>query len=351
MIETKKTKSYATKINWIKQFFKKNDLFLEINLENYESYHIYIRIDYIKKSKSYKLSWFDLDLIESNNINKFISSQYLSNETIEYLKTIFEKIDATKTDFFDKLTLEGKVSIYANTQTKNTNDFSATFYKFIPKSLAQLSEVFITIFNNLPRKLENFLFELHAELTDSKMKYEYKNKFNFDLFNDDLEKIFNYSIAARGKDYYENDMIQFLEKIDDRYFAIVEGSEKYLVIIKYDEENKEVQFYCSCPCEFYCKHIYAVILSIRNNEFNRFYKVIYKNPKKSLIEIFIDFDYYLCLGTVEENLEIVNNYGKVELVPIFDINGKNNWTVLEDTEDQKLAREIQNVVRGNSKYY
>ena len=153
----------------------------------------------------------------------------------------------------------------------------------------------------------------------------------------------------RGKKYYEESRIEFLEKIDDRYFAIVNGTEKYLVIIKYTEtdENKKMQVYCSCPCEFYCKHIYSVLLSIRNKEEKRFYKIMYKNPDKSLLERVMEFDYFLCLGVVEQNLEIINNYGEIELVPILDYKGRCNWTVLEDTEDEKLTKEIKYFLDNN----
>ena len=55
----------------------------------------------------------------------------------------------------------------------------------------------------------------------------------------------------------------------------------------------------------------------------------------------MDFDYVLCTGVVEQNLEIVNNYGELELVPILDVNGKYNWQVLEDSEDEKLTKQIK----------
>ena len=87
--------------------------------------------------------------------------------------------------------------------------------------------------------------------------------------------------------------------------------------------------------------MYAVILAIRNKEYKRFYKIIYRNPNKSLLERVMDFDYVLCTGVVEQNLEIVNNYGELELVPILDVNGKYNWQVLEDSEDEKLTKQIK----------
>ena len=46
-------------------------------------------------------------------------------------------------------------------------------------------------------------------------------------------------------------------------------------------------------------------LSIRNKEEKRFYKIMYKNPDKSLLERVMEFDYLQCLGVVEQNLEII----------------------------------------------
>ena len=107
-----------------------------------------------------------------------------------------------------------------------------------------------------------------------------------------------------------------------------------------------MQVYCSCPCEFYCKHIYAVILAIRNNDFNRFYKINYKNPNLSIMDRVLNFDYQLCMGIIEKNFEIINNDGEIELIPIFDSNGKCNWQILEDDEDMTLARQLQDIIHN-----
>ena len=44
---------------------------------------------------------------------------------------------------------------------------------------------------------------------------------------------------------------------------------------------------------------------------------------------------------------IINNYGEIELVPILDYKGRCNWTVLEDTEDEKLTKEIKYFLDNN----
>ena len=113
------------------------------------------------------------------------------------------------------------------------------------------------------------------------------------------------------------------------------------------EKDKKMQVYCTCPCEFYCKHIYAVILAIRNNKYNRFYKIMYRNPNKNLLERIMDFEYFLCLGTLEQNFEIINNYGELELIPILDKNDKYNWEIIEDSEDEKLAKQVKYFLDNN----
>ena len=57
------------------------------------------------------------------------------------------------------------------------------------------------------------------------------------------------------------------------------------------------------------------------------------------------FDYFLCLGIVDNSLEIVNNNGNVELVPILDDNNNPLWDVIEDTENEDLTHEIENIIK------
>ena len=49
------------KVSLIKKYYKRNPVFLELNLVNYEKYNLYICINEIDKNSCYRLSWFDLD--------------------------------------------------------------------------------------------------------------------------------------------------------------------------------------------------------------------------------------------------------------------------------------------------
>ncbi len=328
-----------SRIKMIKKHYQKNKLILDLQLYYYDGYNIYIRIDYIKKLKIYRLSWFDLDDLSYYSIEQIESYTYLTKDMIDSIIDFLKNKEGDNDDI--KLEEDQVIlKVYPNNLTY-------TFNKYIPKNWAFLARIFIMIFNNMPRNYQELLFKLHAELMNDVTRYEYKKEFNFDLFNDDINKIFALQIIERGKNYYEENKVKFLEKIDEeRFFAVVEGTDNYLVVIKYNDENKKMQVYCSCPCEFYCKHIYAVILAIRNSNFKRFYKIYYKNPNVSLMQRVANYDYQLCMGIIEKNFLIVNNDGEIELIPIFDSKGKCNWQVLEDDEDMSLTRLLQDIIRN-----
>ena len=76
-------KETQNKLDSIIKYFKKDKNILELSLINYEGYNIYIRLDELKNTKTYKLSWFDLDLVLTKDIEKYISSEYIPSDRIE----------------------------------------------------------------------------------------------------------------------------------------------------------------------------------------------------------------------------------------------------------------------------
>lgn len=334
------------KIDLIRKYFRKDKMFLELILFNYSGYYIYVRIDYLKKTKSYKLSWFDLDKALDNNIDKYSSFEYMEDNIINDISFIFNNYDC---DLEEKRSLndEDLVTLKANIKTKVNKMIDVEFNRYLPRDLRVLDSLFIIIFRYLPKRLDSFLEEIFASIYNNST-YDYRREIDLDLFNDDIDDIFSYNITKRGLDYYENDKVLYLEKVDDRYFGVVEGSKKYVVVIKYNEEKKKMSVYCSCPCDFYCKHIYAVILSIRNNELKRFCKVMFKDKSKNLLERMLDYDYFLCLDVVDDKyLEIINNKGDIELVPIFDSEGMEQFDILEDTDEFLITNKIRKIIDKN----
>lgn len=334
------------KIDLIRKYFRKDKMFLELILFNYSGYYIYVRIDYLKKTKSYKLSWFDLDKVLDNNIDKYSSFEYMEDNIINDISFIFNNYDC---DLEEKRSLndEDLVTLKANIKTKVNKMIDVEFNRYLPRDLRVLDSLFIIIFRYLPKRLDSFLEEIFASIYNNST-YDYRREIDLDLFNDDIDDIFSYNITKRGLDYYENDKVLYLEKVDDRYFGVVLGNEKYVTVIRYNEEKKKLSVYCSCPCDFYCKHIYAVILSIRNNELKRFCKVMFKDKSKNLLERMLDYDYFLCLDVVDDKyLEIINNKGDIELVPILDSEGMEQFDILEDTDEFLITNKIRKIIDKN----
>ena len=330
------------KLTLIKKFYKNTDMLFDLYLENYHNFYIYIRLDYYKKLKLYKLSWIDLANIDTKDIANTISYEYIPLGIIGELEQIVKNIKINK---YEKITKdEYKVTINNNLFN---NKFTFTFNRYIPKELSILFNLLVVIFDNLPRKLNGFLDELGAEIIGNTKKYEYTEEFDFDLFNDDLDKLFDYPIIERGKEYHKEGRVFFLEKIKDRYFAVVGGKNiLYVVIIKYDDENKKTSVYCSCPCEYYCKHIYATIMAIRNNELRKFYKITHNSNDINLLDRIMNFNFLLTIGIDDQgNNYLVIEDGQLKLLPVLNSNGKSEWIVLEDDDKDSLTKRLKEILK------
>ena len=328
-------------IDKIKKQYKNTELLLDIYIKNYHSVSLYIRIDYYKKEKSYKLSWLDLSHIKGNNISNIISYEYIPDGVIKQIEKLLIDIN---TDKYNNPSNEENLVI-VNSEFKY-NKFNISFDRYIPKEINPLFNLMVIVFDNLPRKLNGFLQEMSALIIGNKNKYEYEEAFDFDLFNDDIDNHFDYEIIERGEKYYEEGRVLFLEKVGDRYFGVVGGKSLYVTIIKYDEIKKQTMVYCSCPCEFKCKHIYAVIKAIRNNKFRKFYKISHKNGDMPIFDRIMNFNFLLTIGIDDQD----NNYliiedGLLKLLPVINNQGKSEWIIIEDDDKNTLSKRLEKIVK------
>ena len=341
-----KNLSNTEKIELIKNYLNEKTIILELSLINYENNNLYISL---KKTedKNYKLYWFNLDNIIDGNIEKYASSQYILKEDFKPIIEYLSECEDSSVCQDQSLGDDFKVCFKVYLKTKVDECVDISFRKYLSFEYRHLMKVIVFILRNMSKKYEELFFEIFAQITKTEERYEYKEEFTFDLFKGNIDKLFDYQICERGKDYYEKSKVKFLEKVDDnRYFAVVEGHEKYLVIIKYIKKKKIMQVYCSCPCEFYCKHMYAVILAIRNNKFNKLYRVVYRDPDDSLLNRIIHFKWFYCVGLNEDNIEIIDEYGEFETFPIIDDNNNVLWKVLEDSKDNKLSNGIKEIIKN-----
>jgi len=75
---------------------------------------------------------------------------------------------------------------------------------------------------------------------------------------------FQPQILARGQSYFDEGRVSHLERTEDGYTAIVDGTERYEVEILLDEDSIE-DMSCDCPYAedgSYCKHMAAVLFAL-----------------------------------------------------------------------------------------
>ena len=104
--------------------------------------------------------------------------------------------------------------------------------------------------------------------TANKKKAKKAPKIEENLLHATLEDDFNYQIRDRGEEYYNCGNVKHVYKTGNKYTASVSGSgdKEYDVEITVDDQDL-AEYECSCPCEFNCKHEYAVLMAIANKEY------------------------------------------------------------------------------------
>ncbi len=336
------------KLKLINKCFKKTDLLLDIQMHDYEGCDIYIRLDFYKKEKVHKLSWVDLNHINNKAIKPYINSEYVS---VKYLDNIAHSINNNNLkdiNYSDLDVNDGlvKLNLYFY-EKKKRNSISILFHRYIPNELPFVFDIFANVFDNLPYKMEMFLRILAAKLNGEEERYDNEKSFKFNLYKSELDTCFRKNIITKGRKYYAADKVKFLEKINDKYYAVVKGKKDYAVIVNYDKRLNETRLYCYCSCEFHCKHEYAVILAIRNKDFKKFYKVAYDINTDNVMEKIVGFKYFLCAGVRNDKLILLNNYGNIEYVSLFSKEGKLMWKVIEDDEKRTLEKKINNIIKKN----
>lgn len=322
----------------IDKYFKKEktELLVELLLENYNGRNFYFRIDYYKKDRVYKLNFIDLDHIESNNIGMWINSNNLEPTNVFHIENVLKNVNVKVNNINDS-----KYRVTFNSFFNKINHM--TFKRYIPNELYFLAEIILIIFNNAPKKLEGYFYELIALLDNNTKEFEYNDFIKFDIYKGNIDKLFSEDDIKKGNVYYNDDCIKFLEKVNDKFYAVIDGAEEYVIIIDYDSKKKEMKLFSSCPCIYYCKHLYAVLKAIQNKEEKRFYKLIYTdNQKNNYIDNLLNLSFYLCLGVNRGLIKYISRDGNIDTSPLVGIDGKCHFKIIEDDDNESISRIISN---------
>uniref|UniRef100_A0A6C0CAJ6 SWIM-type domain-containing protein n=1 Tax=viral metagenome TaxID=1070528 RepID=A0A6C0CAJ6_9ZZZZ len=107
------------------------------------------------------------------------------------------------------------------------------------------------------------------------------------LKKEDFTKI----IRIRGTEYYKSDMVSEVTNIYGYYYACINEYDVYMKSIEETTSGKFMRtilgdvadYGCSCPCNFNCKHLYALLLKIQ--EIKKMEQEFQSMEKKQLCNI------------------------------------------------------------------
>ena len=125
-------------------------------------------------------------------------------------------------------------------------------------------EIDTELIENSTNRNEDYL-DTRIQDTQNDEKFYYDEA---DLL-EEHEKDFNYQVKQRGLDYYHSNNIISIFKNKNKYIAKVMGSDSdaYKVVIELTKDG--INYNCTCPCSFPCKHEYATLLAIDSLEYEK----------------------------------------------------------------------------------
>ena len=336
MILNKDTK-YEKAMKAIDKYIKRcgYSTYLTMFLNGYNNNHIYVSFCYAEKIKAYRMVWFDLNFIDLKHLDKFISEQIMTSFAANKLVELIVGLKIKPGNEFSDDILDDRVII--KNILKDGEVYA--FDRFLPKKWAALIDPIILVFSYVPRSMEYFVNEMFAKFDNTEEMYNTRKAIKFNLKKDKFEKFFGEMERDKGTKLYANSKVSFLEKLENKYLAIVEDVEPVLVIISEINDDFTI-LWCSCPGRKYCSHIYAALLALKNKSFNNFYKVRYKGDNFTLLDRVREGLVYFCFGIKDDTLLLISDNGGITASPIVE-NGKCMFEVIEDDDDCSLSKFLE----------
>lgn len=189
----------------------------------------------------------------------------------------------------------------------------------------------------------------------------------------DFENQIDSKIKQRGKVYFQEGNVQFIEEVKKNVWAAdVVGTDDYQVEIQLGSKGDIKKYECSCPYDYgtICKHVVAVLYSIIEQ------KTVNVTPQKTTNGKKVTFDKMLQSITLQEYQDFVKHFSKTnknfkdefelffaEKNPSFDIEKKYSELIkkairtntsrgfIDYHSSTKLGKELQKYVDTSEQFF
>ncbi len=117
----------------------------------------------------------------------------------------------------------------------------------------------------MQEKIKN---HLNIDFNDIKNSRKNEKEFNIERsLVDEFSVDFEYGIRKRGYEYYNSNNVLSVFKNKNKYYAKVEGNDIVPYNVSIEVTDDGLEYDCTCPCTYPCKHEYATLLAIDNKEY------------------------------------------------------------------------------------
>ena len=251
--------------------------------------------------EKFKVLFIPLDVVD-NEIDDYVCYQFINvvlvNHILETIKDSKDRyLDSSIRDRVNKMISNYYIEI--NTHV-GSEDYKFMTTKYLPKEWIFFYEVILILFEHVPNVMSGLCKDILAVLDDSEDIIEYQMSIDFDLYKDDIDKVFKDELLD----------VSYLEKANGMYFGIIEND---LVIVDYIGNKKLLNLYCTN--DDYKKYFYSCLMAIREEKFNDYYKLMVVDKKEDFEMTNVVAKYYLCYGIKNDCFQIIEGTS-TSLLPV-----------------------------------
>ena len=294
---------------------KKEDIILDLYLQNYDSSDYYFALVFNNKIEKYRVLFVPIDYIKNSlNIENYFCYQFVFLHTVNFMIETIKNNENKYIEDSYRNRLNPNIDSYYiefNTYVDNKN-YTFKFTQYINKEFYYFFDLFVTLFEYTPKVISELCDKILYEFKESNEAVRYNNCYEFDM-NNSLKTLISKKVINRHK--YKLDDISYIEKIGYRYYMILNDE---VFIIDYDNFKLKLSIY-SGKYDSLGDEIYIFLKAIQNNIEKKFNRIkVCKNTDDFDLEN-KNIDYYLCYGIkkdVETDYLKIINFGYNHLLDI-----------------------------------
>ena len=246
------------------------DIIFELIIKEYDKSNFFIALVFNKNIEKFKILFVPVDAIEKKkSVEEYFCYQFvfmnIVNHLLKLISDFQENSSKSNYDFSNKAS---EYYIEFNTY-KPLNKSSFKFRQYINPEFNFFFDLIVTLFEHTPNIMNDLQRDILAQFSTKYELLKYNKTISFRIKTDDLNTIFNCSHFK-----FENIDIKFLQKIGDKYYAIVLDNKNYYNKVLIDSSRGMLRIY-SDKLEPLGEEVYLLMTKIRESYEKKFYKLEY----------------------------------------------------------------------------